>query len=86
MKDVVEIEKNQDGTTISYARYERMHQFDFYQLINILDEYNVIFQHIKNGMGIKKFLEKVKEFEDIENKSTNNFYCNPIYRYKGNIL
>lgn len=75
MRDVVEIEKNQDGATISYARYERMHQFDFNQLINTLDEYNIIFQHIKNGMGIKKFLEKVKEFEDIENKSPNKVYA-----------
>ncbi len=52
MRDVVEIEKNQDGATISYARYERMHQFDFNQLINTLDEYNIIFQHIKNGFQI----------------------------------
>lgn len=75
MRDVVEIEKNQDGTTISYARYERIHEFDFNQLINTIDQQNIIFQHIKNGIGIKKFLEKVKEFESKENKSTNRVYA-----------
>ncbi len=74
-QDIIEISQNQDGKSILYARFERLHEDEYLLLMKEVKEKKIIYKNIKNDIDINEFLEKVYYFEKNHNKFQNKIFA-----------